>query len=318
MPAINPIVRADFPSALDKALYLGLMQEPSGIKPYRMDFFNLKTSNQGQEKFSQNSGFTTFGTKPEGGSAQPDGASEMYYKFIYMVTYAKRIDITMEALQDDPKGIKRKLWQTGEELASNWNYTLEQLHWYYLVARWSTATAAVNLYTYPQGSASYYPIFDLAHPTAEPGITYANRFENSVQLNRASLEAAITSMEQNNLNPAGMLYGWEPRTLLVGRSNLPTALRLLQNYGVPESADNGKNVITDWINRCIAPNLFADDGRWAIAAEKSKLKFYTFDRMGLETQTLSQNDTLNNTRVAAARTGYGGVTPEGLFGALPA
>lgn len=315
MAAIAPIVSGQFLAAQDKALYMGIMQEPSGIDFDRMEVFNLKTSNQRNEKFSTNSLFGTFAPKPVGGSPVQDTAQQLWIKYIWMRSFGKRIDITMEAMQDDPKGIIRQVWDAAKELRNNWEYTLETLHWNYLTSIWSTATAALNLYQY---GASYYPLFSLTHVTATPGVTWRNRFTNSVQLNRATLEAGITQMGLNCMNWRGQLQGYKPAKILTGWSLAPTVARLLANQGVPESADNGPNWIAGQVRGSVAPMLFTNDGSWALMADKSKLDFFTFNRMGLQVQNLSVNDTLNSSRVAAARVGYGGITPIGWFGNVPA
>lgn len=314
--AIAPIVSSNFPSEQDKALYMAIMMDPTGIEFYRDRLFNSKTSNQQYEIISTIAEFGLFDPKAVGGSPSQDTAEETWVARVYHRTYGKRIDITMEGLMDDPKGVIRQVWDAGKNLRRNYDYTLEQDHMNYLVTNWSSASASSYIYQYPSGS--YYPIFSLAHPTANPGQTYRNRFTNSPQLNRASLEAAVTQMKLNNLNLRGFQQGWDPKQLLVGYQLAPTAWRLVQNGGKPESADNDRNWPGIAGLSVVPPSLFSTDGRWALTAAKEHLDFYTFDRMGLTAQTLSQNDTLNNTRVIAARNGRRGFTPFGWFGMVPA
>lgn len=314
MATVAPIVSGNFPTEQDKALYMGITMEPSGIAMDRMSIFTSKTSNQQYEIISTLGEWGLFDFKQVGKSPNQDSASEAWKDRVYHRTFGKRMDITMEGLMDDPKGLIRQVWDAGKNLRRVYEYTLEQDHWNYLVNLWSSATSTSYIYRYPAGGSSYYPIFSLLHPTQNPGETYRNRFTNSAQLNRATLEAAVTQMALNNLNLRGMLQGWDPEQLLVGYGNAPTAWRLVQNGGKPESADNDRNWPGIAGLRVVAPKLFSNDGRWALTAAKEHLNFYTFDRMGLTTMTLSQNDTLNNTRVIAARNGRRGFTPFGWFG----
>lgn len=316
MAVIGAMLSSDFPSEQDLALYMGILQEPSMAGYCHEDIFILKTSKQRQEKFSRVGGWGLFAAKPIGAPSPADSTQEMYFKYIAFKTYAKRFDFAMETIQDDPKGIISKIMDQGTQLSGQWEYTKEQLHWSYLISRWSTATAAVNLYPY---AGSYYPIYSTAHPTLIPGLTFSNRFTNSTQLNRATLESAILQMIENPLNAKGLQEGIVPTRILVGTNNRFNAQRLISNTGVPYSNDNGPNVIADHIRRVISPTIgFPVDGYWSVWGPKEDSRFYTFNRMSLQNFSLSQNSTLNTTKVAAARFGMGGIESRGTFGNVPA
>lgn len=310
----SPLVSADFAAAQDLALYEGILQVPVQIKTQRQRLFTTMTSVQAREKFARFSGWGLFDTKPVGGQPSADHAGQMYEKYITFTTYGKRMDIVFEALQDDPKGIIRRIWEMGAMLRSTFEYTVELLHWSFLNTHWSSTTNG----PFYNMNGTDFPWFSLVHPTANPGQTYANRFVNPVQLNRASLELAVSSMIQQNLNPRGLKQLIDPGMLIVGTSNWATAGRLVRATSVPESADNGPNMIRDYITSFVTSPLFANDGRWAITGSKEDIGLASFLRMGLKAQELAQNSTLNMTKVAVFRVGYGGLYPDGAFGSVPA
>ena len=309
-----PMVSADFSAALDLALYEGILQKPVNIKPLRQQLFEAKSSVQNKEKFARFSGWGLFGAKPVGGQPQGDKASQMYEKFIKFATYGKRMDIVFEALDDDPKRIINRIWDMGSMLRSTFEYTVEQLHWSFLNTHWSATTSGAF---YNMNSTDY-PWFSTVHPTANPGQTYSNRFANPTQLNRAMLEKAVELMEQQNLNPRGLKQLIDPSTLIIGTGNWANAGRLIRAMSVPESADNGPNMIRDYIRKRVNSPLFANDGRWAITGNKEEIGLASFMRLGLKSQEIATNPTLNRTRVCVFRVGYGGLYPDGAFASVAA
>src|SRR5690349_21652809 len=122
-----PIIRSNFEAAMDRALKLGFFQEPSDMPRERMEIFKSYSSDQRQEKYSRNIGFGMFTEKPEGVAPDEDGAQQMYVQYVFNKTYGKRIAITLEARQDDPKGVIRRVWETGADLRGTMEYTLEFL-----------------------------------------------------------------------------------------------------------------------------------------------------------------------------------------------
>lgn len=309
--ALVPITRSDFEAAMDRALRMGFFQEPSDVPRMRQHVFKSMTSDQRQEKFSRNSGFGMFTEKPEGTVPDADTASQMYDRYIFHKTYAKEMAITMEARQDDPKGVIKRVWETGADLRGTMEYTLEYLHWGWINDHWTSFPVGDPLYTY---NGTGYPILSLVHPTANNGQTYPNRFANAAQLNRATLSTMIQNMVQQPLNERGMKQMWVGGTLIVGVGNMMTARYIVRSTDIPQTADNGPNVNRDYVREVIAPPLFQDNGAWGLLCDTDKMGFLTFLRMGLETEALSMDATLNTKKVPVFRIGYGGVHPKGIYG----
>jgi hypothetical protein len=304
------IHRDDFPAAADRALRMGFFQDTSDLEMERKRVFRTMTSDQAFEKFSRNGGFGLFDLKTEGAPARTDKAQQMYPKFIYMYTYAKEIGITLEARQDDPKGVIRKVWESGSDLRRTMEYTLEYLHWSWVNDNWTDVTAD-PVFEY-QGTG--YALLNEENPTQVPGLTYSNRTEANMQFNRATLQDLIQQAYANPLNERGLKQGWRGRTLLVGNSDALQAEYVLASKQIAESADNGPNVVSRYVTDMVAPLLFQDNGAWGIIADKEHTALLTFMRMGMDTENLAMDATLNTRKVIVFRTGYGAVHNKGIYG----
>lgn len=303
------IHRSDFPAAADRALRMGFFQESSDMPRDRLRVFRTMSSDQAFEKFSRNGGFGLFDLKTEGAPANVDKASQMYPKFIYMYTYAKEIGITLEARQDDPKGVIRKVWESGSELRGTMEYTLEYLHWSWFNDNWTDVTAD-PVFSY-QGTG--YALGNTENPTQQAGLVYSNRLEANMQFNRATLQDVIQQAYANALNERGFKQGWKARTLIVGNSDSLQARYVVAGQKITESADNGINVVGEEIRDVVSPLLFQDNGAWGVIADKEHTALLTFNRMGMDTEDLAMDATLNTRKVIVFRTGYGAVHNKGIF-----
>lgn len=305
------ITRANFPAAADRALRKGFLMQPSGMDRLRSQFFQVMTSDQAFEKFSRNGGFGVYELKDEGAPATADSARQMYVKFLYMYTYAKEIAWTLESIEDDPKRVVRDTVKTGANLRNTMEYTLELLHWAWVNSNWTTVTAD-PVFTY-QGTG--YALGNLENPTQTPGVTYPNRTENAMQFNRATLQQIYQQFVTNLLNERGMKQGTKPDTLLVGNNDSIQAEYVLSAKAIPESADNGDNIMGKKISKFISPLLFADDGRWGMYGDKGGEDWgiRNFNRMNFEQEGLAMDSTLNTKQVSVFRTGYGAVHNKYLY-----
>lgn len=313
MPAMV-ITRSNFPAAADRALRKGFLMEPSGMDRLRQRFFESMTSDQAFEKFSRNGGFGVYELKDEGAPAAGDSAQQMYSKFIFMYTYAKEIAWTMESVMDDPKRVVRDTVKTGAKLRNTMEYTLEYLHWGWVNDNWTTVPSNINEAVFAYNGVGY-ALGNLENPTLTPGVTYPNRTENAMQFNRATLQQIYQQFCTNLLNERAMKQGTKPDTLLVGNNDSIQCEYVLSAKAIPESADNGDNIMGRKINKFVSPLLFADDGRWGMYGSKGSEDWgiLNFNRMDFQQEGLAVDSTLNTRQVSVFRTGYGAVHNKFLY-----
>lgn len=159
------------------------------------------------------------------------------------------------------------------------------------------------IYLFNQGFSTNYllndnqPLFSTAHVLSN-GETYANRPAADVDLNMATLEAAITSfllLKDNDGTPIQVM----PKYLLVHPSNFINAKRLLEStdyYGQAAGVPNGsfrgvRNVVADMNLTIISHPFLEDEDAWFLLPDKSEHELVLLENEKLHDRTFTDDYT---------------------------
>lgn len=143
---------------------------------------------------------------------------------------------------------------------------------------------------YPTGDGQ--PVFSTAHPI--DGGTYANTFSTQVDLNEASLEAAVIAVQRFK-NVAGLKIMTKSKKLIVPTENQFVADRLLSSQFRTSTANNDVNALYNMssVPEGYRVNQFlSDTNAWYLMTDSpSGFKYY--DRESMEVDIFTDIDTSN-------------------------
>jgi hypothetical protein len=188
-------------------------------------------SEKNYEELVQDIGFGLAQVKPQGQGITYDADQQGYVARLVHVTYALGYIVTMEELQDN-------LYEAVSMRRAAANAFSQ---------RQTKETVAAAIYNNGfTNSAAYLgadgkPLFATDHPRISGG-TYANKPSVDADLTEASLEDALIDIA-GFTNDRGLIIQVQPERLLVHRSNLYNATRIVQSVYQSGTANNDINAM---------------------------------------------------------------------------
>lgn len=190
--------------------------------------YTTSTSNRSFEEDLKVSGFGAAVVKPEGEGVAYDTAQENWVARYVHETVALAYSITQEAIEDNLYvSISGRYTKA---LARAMAYTKE-------VKGAAILNNGFSSYTTGDGVA----FFATTHPLTTGG-TIANRPATAVDLNEASLEAAVIAISQWT-DERGLLIAHKPKKLVIPTDLQFVATRILQTEKQPDTANNDINAL---------------------------------------------------------------------------
>lgn len=219
---------------------------------------NMNTSDQMKETDFMVAELGLFEEKPEGEAIAMDGIAPSYSKDFLHVTWAKGVEVTMEAIEDDKDGIMMdqaaalgySARQTVETLAAN--------EW--LNNAFTTATSA-------DGGAIY-----SSHTTAA-GFTIDN--SAAVDLDVGGVEMALTHMAEL-VSERGNKIRMQAAVIIVPPVLQFAAREIVESITRPDTNTGAKNVIQDFNLQVFVSHYLNSSTAWFVwaAADMIKAKWY--------------------------------------------
>lgn len=226
-------------------------------------FFSLKSSDKRFEKEQGMSGFTVAGVKDEGDSVAFARLTQGFQKEYVHITYGLGAIITREMMEDDQYGfisqvpslLAEALVRTEETVATN-------------VMNSAFDTSVVG--------ADGQPLCSSAHPNAgSGGGTQSNIPSVAVDLTQTSLENAFIDI-MNFRDENSQRIKIQPKKLVVSRSDLFNAQKILKTQYKVGSADNDVNILAESNLELSVTNYLTDQDAWfLINGVRNGLTFYT-------------------------------------------
>lgn len=265
------------------------------------EIFEEETSERSFEEELKLSGFGAAPVKQEGAAIAWDNAQEVWTARYTHETIAMGFAITEEAMEDN----------LYDSLSARYTKALSRAMAYTKqVKAASILNNAFATVTYGDGKV----LCATDHPTVS-GLTNANRPTTGADLNETSLEAAYTTIG-GWLDERGLLIAAKPKKLVIHRSDVFTATRVLQNPDRPATADRDINALYKMgaIPGGFCVNHYLTDvNAWFILTDiPNGLKHFT--RVPLKTAMEGDFDTGNVRYKARERYSFGVSDPLGVYG----
>lgn len=167
-----------------------------------------------------------FVQKPEGAPIQTDSIEPSFHKDFLHVTWARGVEVTMEAIEDDQDNI---MADQAKALGYSARQTVELL----------AANAWFNLAFTTETSADGQSVYSTTHNTSG-GFTISNRL--AVDLGSAGLQAAST-LFSDLVSEKGHKIRMEPQRLIVPTALQWVARELVESLNKPHEMSNTTNVM---------------------------------------------------------------------------
>lgn len=226
-------------------------------------FFEMKTSDKAFEKEQGMSGFATAGVKDQGDSVAFARLTQGFQKEYVHVTYGLGAIVTREMMEDDQYGFIRQIPSLLAEAMVRTDETV--------------ATAVLNnAFDSSVTGADGQSLCSTAHPNAgSSGGTQSNRPTVAVDLTQTSLENAFIDI-MNIRDENGQRLNIKPKKLVVSRSDLFNAQKILKTQYKVGSADNDVNIISESGLELVVTNYLTDQDAWFLINNvRNGLTYYT-------------------------------------------
>jgi hypothetical protein len=257
---------------------------------------NMKTTNRLKETDLMIADYGLFDEKAEGTDLTMDEITEGYDKDFTMVTYAKGIEITKEALRHDQDGVMN---ERAAGLGFAARQTVEQIAFNEVFNNGFTTSVSAD------GAAIY------ATHTLIRGGTWSNNA--AADLDIGGLEDALTHFN-DLVDEANKKIVMRPWTLVVGPALEWQARQLLFSGQLPGSMDNDINPIQNRNLNLKVVNYLSSSTSWFVIAEPSRLKAKFFWNWRPEVE--SDVDFMSKSGLTSMdfSCGVGVSDPRGLYG----
>lgn len=212
-------------------------------------FFNLKSSTKAFEKEQEMSGFSTAGVKDQGDSVAFARLTQGIQKEYVHVTYGIGAIVTREMMEDDQYGFINQIPRLLSEALVRTEETV--------------ATAELNnAFDASVLGADGVSLCASNHPlTGSGGGTWSNIPTVAVDLTQTSLESAF--IDVTNLRDANnQRLNYTPKKIIVSRSDLFNAQKILKTQYKVGSADNDVNIISELGLELVVTNYLTDQDAW--------------------------------------------------------
>lgn len=238
----------------------GLDYEQYPIKYNKI--FKVESSDKAFEKEQGMSGFTTAGEKTQGDSVGFARITQGFQKEYVHVTYGLGAIVTREMMEDDQYGV---ISQIPTMLAEAMRRTEETLAFSVLNNGFDTSIVG----------ADGQPLFSASHPNAgSGGGTQSNIASVAVDLTQTSLENAYIDIENFRDENNQRISMPEKKKLVVSRSDMFNAQKILKTQYKVGSADNDVNILANTNIELIMSNYLSDQDAWFIInGVRNGLKF---------------------------------------------
>jgi len=217
--------------SIQRELQAGLNGIVSVWREYPSEYeqiFDVRKSDKAYEEFVIRTGTSLLQVKPEGQAIQYDSYTETgLYRFIH-INYGLGIAITEEAMDDNL--YLNEMKKMGEELGRSEKITKETI-----AAQLFDNGYNTNTFTAWDGVS----LFSASHLIGKGG-TYSNQLSVASALNQAALESAAISISGFK-DSSGRLAAIMPEKLVVPRSDMFLAEKILGSFLVSENANNAIN-----------------------------------------------------------------------------
>lgn len=240
--------------------------------------------------------------KTEGDEPDSDSGQEAYKVAFTATTWALKIEITEEGMEDDLYDFYK---QMGAELGRAGAYT-QQVQAF---TPWNNLGDTV--YT---AESTNYPLLSTTHYRVDGG-TWANKPTTPTDLSLESLELFLTNWRTNMLDQRGRKFAMRPRKLMVGPADEWVAHRLLESDKRPFSADNDVNAVKERRNlEVFVADFMTDDSRWFLLADVAQTGARYNLRAKREMRRRDDPRTGNLLMVGRYRESHGFAHPYGIYG----
>lgn len=226
-------------------------------------FMQLKDSDKRFEKEQGMSGFTTAGVKEEGDSVGFARLTQGFQKEYVHVTYGLGAIVTREMMEDDQYGF---IQQIPTLLAEAMRRTEETVAHNVLNSAFDSSVTGAD------GQS----LCSTAHPNAgSGGGSQGNRPSVAVDLTQTSLEAGLIDVS-NFRDENNQRANFEVQKLIVSRSDMFNAQKILKTQYKVGSADNDVNIISELPIELCVTNYLTDQDAWFLTTNaRNGLTFYT-------------------------------------------
>lgn len=222
---------------------------------------NMNTSDQMKETDFMVAELGLFEQKPEGEAIAMDSISPSYSKDFLHVTWAKGVEVTMEAIQDDKdsimsdqaKALGYSARQTVETIAAN--------EWF---------NNAFTISTSADGAAIY------GTHTTSLGFTIDN--SAAVDLDVGGVEMAITHFAEL-VSEAGNKIRMQAAVIIVPPTLKFAAREIITSMGRPDTNTNARNVLQDEGLQVFVSHYLNNSTSWFVWGAASQIKAKWFWRM---------------------------------------
>lgn len=272
------------------------------LPPMWPEIFETETSTKAYEDDVKVTGFGTAETKVEGGAVTYDIANEAYAARYVHETVTKAFAITQEAFEDN-------LYMSQ---GRRYVQSLKRAMFYTKDVKGAAILNRAFSASYLGGDGKRLCATD--HPTWVGG-TNSNRPTTGVDLNEASLEAAVIAIAAFT-DERGLLIQASPKKLIIPTAYMFTAERILRSTNRVGTADNDINALRamssipgGWaVNK-----LLTDSNAWFLLTDiPNGLKH--FQRIAMEQNMEGDFDTGNIRYKCRERYIFGWSDPLGIYG----
>ena len=268
-------------------------------------FFNLKTSTKAFEKEQEMSGFSVAGQKDQGDSVAFARLTQGVQKEYVMTTFGIGAIVTREMMEDDQYGFINQI----PRLLSDALVRTEE----------TVATGELNnAFDASIVGADAVSLCNSAHPfSGSSGGTWSNVPTVAVDLTQTSLESAF--IDVTNLRDANnQRLNYTPKKIIVSRSDLFNAQKILKTQYKVGSADNDVNILSELGLELVVTNYLTDQDAWFLQnGVPNGLTFYRRRAADIERDN-DRVGTQNLAIVTTTRFDTGWTDPRDIWGSAGA
>jgi hypothetical protein len=266
--------------------------------------FEKTSSDKAWEEFVGTSSLGLASVKSEGSAISYDSEQQGFTTRAQHVTYGLGFIITKEMMDDDQymlvgerrsKALARSMRQTKEIVAAN------------------VYNRAFNsTYTFGDGKE----ILSSSHPNVAGG-TWSNVISTAADLSEAALEQAVIDI-QGFTDDRGLLIAVTPKSLIIPRTLVFEAQRILKSDGRVDTANNDMNAIKTlgFIPQITINQFLTDTDAWFIRTSEAGLLYV--EREGDSFDQDNDFDTKNAKFAGIGRYSFTCYDPRSLYGSAGA
>lgn len=214
-------------------------------------FMEVKQSDKRFEKEQGMTGFSIAGVKNEGDSVAYGALTQGYQKEYAHTTYGLGAIITREMVEDDQYNVISQMPRLLSEAMVRCEETMG-------------TNVLNNGFDTAYAGADGQPLFSAVHPNAgRLGGTQSNVLATTSDLTQTSLEAAIIAIS-NYRDENQQRIVVKPKKLVVSRSDLFNAQKILETKYKVGAADNDINVLANMPIELVVTNYLEDQDAWYV------------------------------------------------------